>query len=403
MSKVLLTILGTSDYKECEYVYEEKSLRTKFVQEAIISFFCKDWKKDNGDRIVILLTKEAKEKNYAELKEKLDRYNLDIKESQIPIGKTEDELWQIFDRLSEHVNNQDEVILDITNSLRNIPMQAMVSLNYNRIVKNIDLKGIYYGAFEAGEEVETIGLVERIKKVPIFNLETYIELMEWCNHINVFLRTGSSKELNEYYNLKEKNYSNNEKREFSEIKKVVKSINDFANCIYTMRGKADSNSKKSIGKSAELVSKEIKKLNSIGEINGNALIPLKKVFELVEIKVQPFITDDPVKLGMATVKWCIEYNLVQQGFTALEETITTYSCRIKELNELEYTNRTSIYEQIEKSVEIQELISIWRNVKGIRNDINHFGYKDNQAKYTKISENLEKNYNEFEKYLENLK
>lgn len=36
MKKIFLTVLGTGGYSDCFYYQDEKEIRTKFVQEALI-------------------------------------------------------------------------------------------------------------------------------------------------------------------------------------------------------------------------------------------------------------------------------------------------------------------------------------------------------------------------------
>ena len=150
MANVFLTVLGTGFYSECDYIYCNQVVRTKYVQEALVKFLAQDWKRENGDKIIILLTDDAKNKNYITKDEtdvKLDRiltgFDLEVEEVHIEVGANEDELRQIFNQIVEHTNYGDHVILDITYSLRNIPIQALVALNYAKIIKGIEFDGIY--------------------------------------------------------------------------------------------------------------------------------------------------------------------------------------------------------------------------------------------------------------------
>ena len=64
MSRVLLTLLGTSDYYPCNYYLDNvmKTNNIRFIQEALANHICKDWTSE--DRIVIFLTEDAKKKNW---------------------------------------------------------------------------------------------------------------------------------------------------------------------------------------------------------------------------------------------------------------------------------------------------------------------------------------------------
>ena len=67
---------------------------------------------------------------------------------EIPEGKSEAEIWEIFNIVFGSLEREDEVVFDITHAFRSIPMLAIVILNYAKMMKKVTLSGIYYGAFE---------------------------------------------------------------------------------------------------------------------------------------------------------------------------------------------------------------------------------------------------------------
>ena len=63
MSKIFVSFLGTNEYMDCNYCFGDKKMENvRFVQEAMIRMFCSDFGHD--DRILIFLTREAREKNW---------------------------------------------------------------------------------------------------------------------------------------------------------------------------------------------------------------------------------------------------------------------------------------------------------------------------------------------------
>lgn len=59
--KVFISFLGTNNYVECIYDIDgHLSKPVKYVQEALVSEICKDWK--GSDRIFVFCTKDATEK-----------------------------------------------------------------------------------------------------------------------------------------------------------------------------------------------------------------------------------------------------------------------------------------------------------------------------------------------------
>ncbi len=145
MAKVFLAFLGTYDYLPCTYVAAPGEVAgVRFVQEATLQLFCQDW--GEGDRILILTTEEARRKNWVDnghldpdgnplrrvgLERRLGGLGLrpPVRRVPIPEGRDEGEIWQIFQALSEQLEEGDEVVFDITHALRHIPMLALAALS----------------------------------------------------------------------------------------------------------------------------------------------------------------------------------------------------------------------------------------------------------------------------------
>ncbi len=428
MANVFLTVLGTGFYSECDYIYCNQVVRTKYVQEALVKFLAQDWKRENGDKIIILLTDDAKNKNYITKDEtdvKLDRiltgFDLEVEEVHIEVGANEDELRQIFNQIVEHTNYGDHVILDITYSLRNIPIQALVALNYAKVIKGIEFDGIYYGAFELGKKQEeticitevacscgngTVQREEYIKQVEIFNLNTYIELLDWTHAINTFLQTGSAKEVKNLYDNANRTLNKKEDRSINYLNNIVNALYNFTSCISNSRGMNPISSIKklslrSIGAAANSLDKAIKEL----DCNQEEKIPLKALFHKVGESIQSFVEKDNLGVGLATVEWCIKYDMIQQGYTALEETLKTYICNIYNIDDSLKKNReekagkilaclniekekwiVTAEERLFIEEKVSELDIKYPNLKGIvseiiqkRNDINHFGFQSSHS------------------------
>ena len=488
MSRLFVSVLGTGNYSDCYYYKDDNFFRTPFIQEALVNLLyqSKDSKSNLQDfDMKILLTEKARQKNYYgpnKLEETLKKYNITPELIIIPEGKTSNELWDIFDKVNEtidkaahNLNSRSDsldITIDITHSLRNIPMQIIVAINYLTLFNNINLDGIYYGAFELGEnKIDNKSILDKlynsnnidssilnklksanssddldmntkntilnnsksykgctINHAPICNLDTYYDLLKWTNAINSFIKCGNTNEINQLALLKKKQAFKSNNLEAIENTKLisyaVESLDKFTNCINTCRGmsgkKAD-NPFNSIKVSASLLYTSLQNLNE--NITEK---PLKKLFKLVENKIEPFINKDSLEIGIATVNWCIDYNLYQQGYTALDETIKTLLCMKLHLPETKdklepensYINREHIvnsilcgshkqaseiklnknlpdeskvliYNCVNKLKNEKEFYKFVQSVKNYRNDINHFGFNNAGAgKFQSLSRNL---------------
>lgn len=490
MSKLFVTVLGTGNYFDCYYCKDDKSFRTPFIQEALMNFLYKNENKFEDFEMKILLTEKARDKNYYgenKLESILKKYDITPELAIIPEGKTSDELWDIFDKVSETIDESAsklsssheslDVNIDITHSLRNIPMQIVVAMNYLILFNNVNLEGIYYGAFELGETkiddkfFENKSILDKlyntenidttvldklkyanccddlddeikneilsnsrnykgvtISHAPICNLDTYYDLLKWTNAINSFIKCGNTKEIQQLSLIKKKQAFKSKNQEDIEnmklISYVVEALDKFTNCINTCRGmygKKANNANNSISAASKSLSDALQNLNE-----NITIKPLKKLFKLVENKIKPFENKDVLEIGIATVNWCIDYNLYQQGYTALDETIKTLICVKLNLPESKdklepensYINREDIanailsgfnkntkdirlsenltekdkvliYDSINKLKEEKEFYKFIQSVKNYRNDINHFGFNSSGAgRFTAISDKL---------------
>jgi len=409
MARVLLTMLGTSDYYPCNYILneKEKTENIRFIQEAIAKQICKRWTKK--DRIIIFLTDEAKKKNWQDnghfdrdgkplqregLKKRFDMMNLPVQiiPRNIPLGATTDELWTIFMEIYNQIQDQDEIYLDITHALRFLPMLTLIVLNYTEVMKKITVEKIYYGAFEA---LGTIREIEKLslenKNVPILDLTTFIQLFEWSKATHNFLAFGDAKELKEItikYVTPDLIKSKGQHQEAKTASKSAMMLMDLTEKIKTCRlyDLITNENHDSLQKQLQICKNEY-------------LQPLQPLLEKIEEKIAEFHQDD-IQNGFAAVKWCINHDLIQQGLTLLQETVISYfvkehfgyemlpdkdkreliakafniaSRSIPECKWKIHHSKKQTIRQIIASLD-RQLVSSYIALSKARNDINHAGF-----------------------------
>ena len=105
----------------------------------------------------------------------------------IPAGKSEAELWQIFDALVAAVPEQAELVLDVTHCFRSLPLFAAVAALVLRQLRGVTIQRILYGAFEARDR-------ER-DETPVFDLSPLVDLAEWSSGIEALERSGDGRLL----------------------------------------------------------------------------------------------------------------------------------------------------------------------------------------------------------------
>ena len=148
MRKIYIAFLGIAPYLNCNYVYNDTKVdNVKYIQEAMIKLLCKDF--SESDKYIFFLTKDAEKENWNDksenkglantLNEFIPKDNI-IKISNFPEGKNENEIWKMFELIYEQINDNDEILVDITHSFRYIPMLMLLILNYAEYMKNYDYK-----------------------------------------------------------------------------------------------------------------------------------------------------------------------------------------------------------------------------------------------------------------------
>jgi CRISPR-associated Csx2 family protein len=416
--KIFISILGTGYYQKTRYYLNNKdnSIETRFIQEATL-------KLNNVDKAFLFLTQKARKDNWespAQISNKFVRehksdaydglekvlarnnFSFEIISKDIPDGNNEDEIWKIFENVFSIINEKDEVYFDITHAFRSIPMLVMVLINYSKFLKKVSVKSITYGNWENANEDNFS---------PIIDLTAFSELQDWTNAANDFVSFGNADKLLELTKKGIKPFAKEFKgsnETINSLNKLTSKLSEFISNIYACRGKniIKNNEGHTINKS----------LNHISE---DFISPLSPLLKTIEEKVYPFSEQDNLKNGFQAVRWCIDNNLIQQGFTILQENmISLLLDEVKmDVNSIENRNIASscfkikmddtkqsewrgdaakyplkTHKLIEQSTMLSVLCKDFNSITQIRNDMNHAGYRNNPATSKKLNAFLEDNY-----------
>ena len=333
MSRVYLSFLGTNDYVPCTYVFpdgtdEPKNVR--FVQEATVSYCCRDWGPD--DQVVILTTDEAEGKNWVDdghrdkegnvLKRKglqkcLAELGIGARVRRVPIpdGKKEEELWKIFEIILEQIREGAEVVFDVTHALRSIPMLAITALNYAKVMKGVSLRGIYYGAFEVlGSIEEAKGKPLANRRVPVFDLGMFDRLFEWSFALDRFLGAGDAThacELARRWSIRPLNGSALDKATQKHLTQLAEHLERFSKVMSTCRGREIMGAARALQDSID------------PEAASHLPPPLRLLMGPLRDRLAVF-RGELVNDGIEAARWCLEHNLIQQGITILREVLTQH-------------------------------------------------------------------------------
>ncbi len=444
--KVFISFLGAGFYQPTFYVAEGQNETdvpaTRFIQEATISHFATSF--NHADKIYVFTTvgalinwednnhKQSANENvvyYDGLKTCLNKLDLNAEFKNICIkdGKSPEELWEIFRDVFELIQEGDTLIFDITHGFRTLPMFNMVLINYAKLLKDISVSGIYYGAYDARYKLDGK------EYSPIWNLKDFQLLQDWTNTANIFLKTGNAMPLAEMI----------EDENGQEIKNGLKL---FSKQILVNRGMSIFSGKDAINL-RELLKRRQNRIENAVDNKTIIEVPLTPILEKIKDEFDLYESNHPIN-GFLAVHWAIRNGLIQQGTTMLEESVTSFvmndigqgeyisdaskrmsssaALTVGENVPFNYTNVKELCEnekeEKQKAIAIAnlkweiEFVPVIRNLpykkklgecvnsikQSIRNDINHAGFRKDARGYDELEVSLKKRYREIKKILKDI-
>lgn len=390
MSRKLLTFLGTATYKPAVYTLtpDGPGFETSFVQTAVINFF------GPFDESYIFVTEDAKRKNWGQLCMGMKQHcgNAFLTSLDIPDGKNETEIWNIFSKIRSCIAFGDVVVFDVTHSFRSIPILALACIQYLRSLESIQLDKIVYGAWEARFPYkDSYAPNDPTPKAPIFDLTPFVELMDWSHAISEFGKYGQIDPLRDLVK-KDGNTLLMTKKLRQNLSAVVDHMANLQGEISTCRGRAISK-----GERLTAILSSLKQLKKNAQDLPPAFQPLLEKLEskLIKLTGPPDISaSDEVRRGFGAVDWCLSHGLIQQAYTIFQESLITHFCQLAELNFQDKScrdlaaqsaktfnlNQKDWYSPAKENPEIirvihtkagKHVLELFESLSGNRNDINH--------------------------------
>lgn len=174
--KKIITFLGIYP-KETQYEFQGQAYTGRVFAEAMYHFL-------DFDEMLVFTTEEAAKNTLPILAALADDR---IKPVSIPDGKGTQEMWQIFDELTNVVGDGDSVIFDMTHGLRSLPFLVFLAAAFLKSAKTVTIEAIYYGAYELSKQNEG--------KAPVIEMSQFVSLLDWLNASDQFVRTGNAASL----------------------------------------------------------------------------------------------------------------------------------------------------------------------------------------------------------------
>lgn len=401
--RLFISILGVSPYRECEYCYGDNVyIKTKYIQIATLEQIgARDWTEE--DAIRIFMTDEAEKKNwdknlsarkvgdveheYIRLEAELEAMCLcaDIKAVKgLPIGKNVDEIWEIFSRIFNEVQEGDELYIDLTHGLRYMPMIALALSDYTKFLRSTKLKQLSYGSFETKDEAG---------HAPIINLMPLAALQNWTTAASDFIRFGHADSLKSA--IREEltpllRDENSRTKLVIDTNTLSRRIDDYVNELITCRGRSIA------AGGSELV-------DGLKRIENTGISALNPILEVLRKSI--LVSGSESERCYRASKWCFEKKLYQQSLTLLQEGIITFlcvRCGIDYADEVkrcevghafdiadnyyagklkEYNKRSEELNRLfgDELMHDREFVHKYIDLKSVRNDFNHAGFRSKQT------------------------
>lgn len=415
--KVFISVLGLGNYSSCFYTRIDKEFKSKevrYIQEATLDYLTKAEEWNSSDVAYILLTHGAEKKNWVDnghvrpetnlpieqsgLKTQLERMKLPfpvIPIKNLPDGNDEKEIWMIFEQVFKLLQENDELYFDLTHGFRYLPMLILVLGNYSKFLKNIVVKSITYGNYEARNR-------ER-NEAAIIDLHPLSDLQDWTFASANFLKNGNITQLKNLCDqnlkpiLKEAKGSN---LAATTLKKYMAALERVVNDMNTCRG------------INIIQGNNINELFYLSSQLTDVIIePLKPVIEKMRDSFTEFMPSPNIKNGYLAAKWCFDNQLYQQALTILHETIISHICESEKWDNIHhrelvskalniYINKTGqegwqcspdqvdLIKEILSNKALAFLASTYKVTTSLRNDYNHAGMRSNPANRQRLISQL---------------
>ncbi|WP_324282581.1 TIGR02221 family CRISPR-associated protein [Cyanobacterium aponinum UTEX 3221] len=372
---ILLSFIGTGDYKLTSYTWQNQQYETEYVIEAIAHFF-------NAQEIKVFTTKEAIKIHGNHLRDKIDN-KFDLSYIDIPSGTDEDDIWKLFDKVVESVPENSEIIFDITHAFRSIPVIVLLASAFLEKARNVKIKGVYYGQYDP-----------KNNRASIFDLTPAIKLLDWLTATDTFINTGSSQKLGQLLADIQNDFFKSGRAKTEEIK--PNKLRNLGSTISTISENIEFIRPVELLTSAHHLTKYSGE--EIREEVGIFAKPFELIIDKIEQDYAQFALEnqdkaDPkliIKKHYLLIKWYVEKGLGTQAILLAREWLVTTLAILENDNYLDKEARKNIenqlnamsgnnperikfYEQeITKHIEdVKQLDDTWSQLGRNRNNIAH--------------------------------
>ncbi len=394
---IALTFLGTGDYKETTYIKhddESQTITTNLFPIAVAELY-------KPDKIIAFTTGRVVETKENDLEKLRNKYDDKFTTQNIPNGNSPTELWEIFNNCinvfkDDEYNSEVEIVLDITHAFRSIPLLIFIVAAYLRQVKNIKLKHIIYGAFEArnSEKNET----------PIFDLTPFVELLDWMNAVNVFQNYGDARSI----------------ASLNVDPGMKAALNSLSDALLTNRTLEAQEAAMTFNREAQEAAMTFNDVPS----DDTQQPPFQMLVDQLKQSYQSMAVNNPsdnpknsLKAQFQQIKWYMDNQHYLQAITLMREWLISYKCqqdnnghwlssekrsRVESgLGKRTQQQNSQIATQLAPLATDNKVIELWNKCFAIRNDFAHCGMRNNPKKAEEAISEIKELFKKCEDFVKN--
>ncbi len=356
---------------------ENISYETYLFPEAVVELY-------KPEKTFLFITSKVEEDKRGYLKYLSERLGSKLQLTRIPDGNSATDLWKIFEICADSVDPNDEIILDITHAFRSIPLLIFIVAAYLRQVKQVKLKHIIYGAFEARDQ--------DTNQTPIFDLTPFVELLDWMNAVNVFQNSGDARPI----------------AGLNVDSKIAKALTRLSDALLTNRTlEAQGAAFKFNGLNFESLQAP----------------PFQLLIDQLKQSYQQMAVYDPtgkpkqsLKAQYQQIKWYVENQHYLQAITLMREWLISWKCIEKDSNhwlnkdsrdevEKDFKERANqkgsqLTEGLKQLASDQPVIDLWKQCTSIRSDLAHCGMRYKPQISADAIETIQNLFKEFKEFVE---
>lgn len=366
---IILSMLGTGTYQPVQYSWNGRTAQThRFFQASLREWFPEA-------ELLVCVTSEARAKHG----EAIQREVAGVTLIDIPSGRNEEEYWRIFNIVNEKIPQGSDLVLDITHGFRSLPILVLLAISFLRLAKGVSLKHILYGAYEA--QIDSIA--------PVFDLTEFVTMLDWASATSRFLETGDARKFKPLVETKGSKPLN------VHLNAAVKELDSLSQALATNRAL----------RSGELARKAREKLLKAKEEKWELRHePLKLLLPRLEESLTLLSQDgqsspeDQLKQSFGQVMWLLQNQQFEKALGLSREWMVSFAQwkRQGTWRPVEHRKRGEIEKwlnecakgEIRPPDDWKAFIEVWKDLRDLRNDLMHFGFREAARAETSIPDEV---------------